>query len=381
MSTPNSPLPFLQTITDPEANRNPVLQALIRSYQDSSLKANVDPYQQVDDELQGISPGRKFLANLVRGFAAGATNSPFQSLRESLVEREINKQALAQGQQDSSLLRIQQLLGQQAQTQNTAIRADTQVATTEMREGAASARADNRLDFDREALAQKRDLALQDMGIDQQRIDEIKRHNQVDEGVSIRSIAAKELMDKFKREHPPAEKSDGLTMNQKARLELSLSGGYDRTIKGVKNIISQYNRIASAYKEQPKDKSGVGDINMIYGYVKVLDDISAVKEGETALVTSAMGLADKIRYYYENKSEGDKLSPAVRADMVRQAEAIVDSFKTSVQQDRESYLNMSKQYGLSTDLLIDPFDRKAPSPLGEESGGVFTFDPTTGEFK
>lgn len=120
-------------VPEPSAERDPVLRSLVRGFQERSVKANADPLDVVDQQMSGVSPGREFLANFLQGFSASMNERPFVSVRERLLEREIARQQIAQKQQDSALLRIQQLTGQQSREAQTAQRVGGQIESTKIR--------------------------------------------------------------------------------------------------------------------------------------------------------------------------------------------------------------------------------------------------------
>lgn len=94
--------------------------------------------------------------------------------------------------------------------------------------------------------------------------------------------------------------------------------------------------------------SPMGDIGLIFSYMKTLDPGSVVREGEQASAQNAAGVPERIRNYYNQLIAGERLSPEQRADMANTAISIYDTRKIG-------YEDLANTYrGLLTDLGADP---------------------------
>ena len=101
-----------------------------------------------------------------------------------------------------------------------------------------------------------------------------------------------------------------------------------------------------------KQPSGASDIALIFGYMKVLDPGSVVREGEFATAQNAGGVAEKIRNTYNRVFEGERLSPTLREEFIQSAR---DQFLPSLdkQRDREEWFaDLSSNYGLNQDAIF-----------------------------
>lgn len=119
-----------------------------------------------------------------------------------------------------------------------------------------------------------------------------------------------------------------------------------------------------------------GDLALIYNYMKVLDPESTVREGEAASVQNAAGVPAAVLTAYNRLLKGgERLDPARRDDIRRQA-GLAYSALRSQQIDRNSLaLERGRDAGLSDELLDTlaiPIDANElsliPPPAAEGDG-------------
>lgn len=67
--------------------------------------------------------------------------------------------------------------------------------------------------------------------------------------------------------------------------------------------------------------TAAGDLALIFGFMKILDPQSVVREGEFALAETAAGVPAQIRALYNRLLTGERLTPEQRADFLSQAQA------------------------------------------------------------
>lgn len=68
-----------------------------------------------------------------------------------------------------------------------------------------------------------------------------------------------------------------------------------------------------------RSDSPAGDMALIFGFMKILDPGSIVKEGEFATVENSQGVPDQIRNIYNKVMTGERLTPEQRQDFMYQA--------------------------------------------------------------
>lgn len=104
-------------------------------------------------------------------------------------------------------------------------------------------------------------------------------------------------------------------------IEGKLRDDYTSASKDYKNISDSYAKILKA-GENP---SAAGDLSLIFGYMKILDPSSVVREGEFATAQNAAGVPDRIKAMYNKVMTGERLTADVRQDFLNQAKNLYTS--------------------------------------------------------
>lgn len=87
--------------------------------------------------------------------------------------------------------------------------------------------------------------------------------------------------------------------------------GFDEATTGIGKV-----------REAARLDTGVGDMSLIFGYMKVLDPTSVVRESEFALAENTAGLPARVRNFVEKIRRGVRLTPQQRRDFIQGAEAL-----------------------------------------------------------
>lgn len=101
--------------------------------------------------------------------------------------------------------------------------------------------------------------------------------------------------------------------------------------KQFEAVVQPYVGINQAYKKveaAANDPSAAGDLSLIFGFMKILDPASVVRETEFANAQNAAGVPDQIRNQYNKILIGERLNPNQRADFIRQARELAKSQKS-----------------------------------------------------
>lgn len=134
----------------------------------------------------------------------------------------------------------------------------------------------------------------------------------------------------------------------------------DPIVKNAKDVAQSLQRIISA------EDSAVGDLSLIFGYMKMLDPGSVVREGEFANAQNAAGIPDQVRNLYNRAMSGERLNPTQREAFQRQARTLSAGQRRLLQQTRNRYVQQSKSLNVDPDILFDDpfllFDE--PTPAG-----------------
>jgi hypothetical protein len=89
-------------------------------------------------------------------------------------------------------------------------------------------------------------------------------------------------------------------------------------VKDFPAILQGYERIRTGEAQD----SGVGDIAIVYGYMKLLDPTSVVREGEFATAEQVGGAAQQFLGLYNRLMEGERLTPEMRTQFTASAEKL-----------------------------------------------------------
>jgi hypothetical protein len=119
----------------------------------------------------------------------------------------------------------------------------------------------------------------------------------------------------------------------------------DAQVKDFKNVANATRQIVTLAQG---DNTAMGDIGLIFSYMKALDPGSVVREGEQASAQNAAGVPEQIRNAYNRLASGERLSPQQRTDMMNTALSIYGS-------RAQSYNTFADTYrGLIADAGGDP---------------------------
>ena len=143
--------------------------------------------------------------------------------------------------------------------------------------------------------------------------------------------------------------------------ERKLRDEYIGQTKDFKTIQSAWRSI----KTSGKEPSAAGDMSLIFGYMKLLDPASTVREGEYANAQNAAGIPDRIRATFNKAIDGQILSETQRKDFLNQAKKQYESRLGEYNQLKDSYSGLAKQYGLEPKRIIVDFNILEEVPESE----------------
>jgi len=106
--------------------------------------------------------------------------------------------------------------------------------------------------------------------------------------------------------------------------------------------------------------TAVGDIALIFGYMKMLDPGSVVREGEFATAQNAAGVPDRIINIYNKLVDGERLNEKQRAAFKGQAEALYKTAQKEESVVRGGIERIAKGYGLNPENIFYADKEKAP---------------------
>jgi len=114
------------------------------------------------------------------------------------------------------------------------------------------------------------------------------------------------------------------------------------TTKATDSMDTAYRKIASA-AENP---SAAGDLSLIFGYMKMLDPGSTVREGEFATAQNATGVPERVLNSYNRVMSGERLSKVQRGDFSGQAKNVWDAQLASQKQVDDRFKDFGSKYDI-----------------------------------
>ena len=97
-----------------------------------------------------------------------------------------------------------------------------------------------------------------------------------------------------------------IPLDKRPEAEAKFRKEYSDQTKGYQEVKSAYGRILSS------EDSAVGDLSLIFGYMKMLDPGSVVREGEFATAQNAAGVPDRVLNLYNRVASGERLNKSQR---------------------------------------------------------------------
>lgn len=135
--------------------------------------------------------------------------------------------------------------------------------------------------------------------------------------------------------------------------------------------VKEYRDVANSYRtiqQLQSSESAAGDISLIFAYMKMLDPVSVVREGEFATAQNASGIPDRVLNAYNKALNGERLSPRQRQDFVTQARNIFDVRGRRFGELEREYRGYAEGYGLDPDRVVPQGDGQAAPVQGARRG-------------
>jgi hypothetical protein len=193
-----------------------------------------------------------------------------------------------------------------------------------------------------------------DLGLTQAQIDASKAARRASDAAAAQSGAAaaraRAEADQIAKGVIPADK--------RTEAEFKLRKEFTDQTKVFQDIKSSYGRV------KVSEDTAVGDLSLIFGFMKMLDPGSVVREGEFATAQNATGVPERIANLYNRVISGERLSKSQRDSFKGQAEKL---YKSALEQEkvvRDGIGRIAGGYGLNTKNIFYT-DKEVP-PSGPE---------------
>jgi hypothetical protein len=145
-----------------------------------------------------------------------------------------------------------------------------------------------------------------------------------------------------------------IPVDKRPELETKFRREYNDQTKPYQEVKSAYGRVLSS------EDTAVGDLSLIFGYMKMLDPGSVVREGEFATAQNAAGVPERITNIYNRVATGQRLSPSQRESFKGQAKGLYNSALEGEKTVRTGLERISKGYGLNTENIFYSATEQAP---------------------
>jgi hypothetical protein len=158
-----------------------------------------------------------------------------------------------------------------------------------------------------------------------------------------------------------------LTPNQRLETETKLRNEYRQATVKFQEIKESYGRILAV------QSTPVGDISLVFAFMKMLDPTSVVRDTEYANAENSAGVPERIRNTYNRLKNGERLTDTQRREFKSQAK---DFYEMSLQDEaklRKGIDRIARNYGVNPDNIFIEQQVTPPQPLARrstESGDV-----------
>ena len=130
----------------------------------------------------------------------------------------------------------------------------------------------------------------------------------------------------------------------------TLRDEFMKNSKGFVDVRDAYKRVLATRQ----DTTGASDMALIFGFMKMLDPGSVVREGEFATAENAGGIPAKVRNMYNKAMSGEFLTPEMRQDFVNQAQKQYEAALQGHTALEGEYTRLSDKFGVpASNVIVD----------------------------
>ena len=129
--------------------------------------------------------------------------------------------------------------------------------------------------------------------------------------------------------------------------QAKLRGEFLQQSKDFMSVRDSFGRLQAA----AQDTTGASDVAMVYGFMKMLDPGSVVREGEFATAENTAGIPDQVRQLYNRALTGERLPPQVRQDFLQQGARQFANAKARQDATVKQYSTLAQRYGFDPSVI------------------------------
>lgn len=132
--------------------------------------------------------------------------------------------------------------------------------------------------------------------------------------------------------------------------------------EGLPDVRNYHTVLPVAQAARSAASGGAGDLDLIYGFARVMDPGSVVRESETEMAQNTGGVSDRVRGLLQSVSNGQHLTPQVRQRLLTEIDNRVSQYRAAYTQIRKNYFRNAERYGFDTDAAVGPDIGEAYQP-------------------
>jgi len=132
--------------------------------------------------------------------------------------------------------------------------------------------------------------------------------------------------------------------------EKQLRGEFDKQAKNFDEARLGFEKVQKA--AMTDTPTGATDLALIFGYMKVIDPTSVVREGEFATAEKAGGVSEQLRNLYNKVRTGQRLTEDVREQFVQAARTQFQPYMEMQTNIENRYTNLSQAYDLDPTKVV-----------------------------
>lgn len=158
-------------------------------------------------------------------------------------------------------------------------------------------------------------------------------------------------------------RSGVIPADKRPEAEAKFRTEYNQRTAVFQDVQESYRRVEASQND------AAGDIAMIFGYMKMLDPGSVVREGEFATASNAAGIPTQIQNLYNKALSGQRLSEGQRKMFKGQAQALYKAAGEKEKEVRNGITRIAKGYGLNTEnIFYTPEPAATTQPTAPATG-------------
>ena len=155
-------------------------------------------------------------------------------------------------------------------------------------------------------------------------------------------------------------------VKDRAQTEAGLRKEFSSLSKDYRTARDAYARVQAS----ASDPSAAGDLALVFNYMKVLDPLSVVREGEFATAQNASGVPERVRNVWNRALSGERLGPEQRADFVDRAGKLFAAQDSQHTKLVDQFSGIGSRLGVDIRNVVPDFTRPDKDGWSDMGNGV-----------